>query len=149
MRDAAPESYQGRPESLETFEPLTHQARWKTKTMPSQNRFPTLTSDASLNQKTNKQTSHEKQKTLDSSCISFCTSSGKRQLKTSQVDTKLCQSKQLSRCCINFPHELTCQILTNQRAKIGRRAWPTRNLGKERPSPPVFLINWLNFRVHG
>ena len=28
---------------------------------------------------------------LDSSCISFCTSSGKGQLKTSQVDTKLCQ----------------------------------------------------------
>ena len=25
-----------------------------------------------------------------------------------------CQSKQVSRCCINFPHELTCQILTNQ-----------------------------------
>ena len=36
-----------------------------------------------------------------------------RQLKTSQVDTKLCQlqqSKQVSRCCINFQHELTCQI---------------------------------------
>ena len=33
-----------------------------------------------------------------------------------------CQSKQLSRCCINFPHELTCQILTNQSVKIGRRA---------------------------
>ena len=28
---------------------------------------------------------------LDSSCISFCTSGGKRQLKTSWVDTKLCQ----------------------------------------------------------
>ena len=33
-----------------------------------------------------------------------------------------CQSKQDSRCCINFPHELTCQILTNQSIKIGRRA---------------------------
>ena len=62
-------------------------------------------------------------------CISFFTSSGKRQLKTSQVNSKLCQlqlsEKQLSRCCINFTHELTCQILTNQSIKIGRRAWPT------------------------
>ena len=33
-----------------------------------------------------------------------------------------CQSKQDLRCCINFPHELTCQILTNQSIKIGRRA---------------------------
>ena len=60
-----------------------------------------------------------------------------------------CQSKQLSRCCINFPHELTCQILTNQSIKIGRRAWPTRDHGKKRSSPPVFLKNWLNFRVRG
>ena len=60
-----------------------------------------------------------------------------------------CQSKQLSRCCINFPHELTCQILTNQRIKIGRRAWPTRDHGMKRSSPPVFFKNWLNFRVRG
>ena len=25
-----------------------------------------------------------------------------------------CQSEQLSRCYINVPHELTCQILTNK-----------------------------------
>jgi len=49
------------------------------------------------------------------------------------------QSKQDSRCCINFPHELTCQIMTNQSIKIGRRPWPTRDLGKKRSSPPVFL----------
>ena len=60
-----------------------------------------------------------------------------------------CQSKQVSRCCINFPQELTCQIVTNQNIKIGRRAWPTRNHGKKRSSPPVFLKNWLNFRVRG
>ena len=60
-----------------------------------------------------------------------------------------CQSKQLSRCCINFPLELTCQILTNQRIKIGRRAWPTRDHGMKRSSPPVFFKNWLNFRVRG
>ena len=41
--------------------------------------------------KPNKQITHEQQKTPDSSWISFCTSSGKRQLKTSQVHTKLCQ----------------------------------------------------------
>ena len=27
------------------------------------------------------------------------------------------QSKQVSRYCIHFPHELTCQILTNQNIK--------------------------------
>ena len=35
-----------------------------------------------------------------------------------------CQSKQLSRCCINFTRELTCQILTNQSIIIRRGAWP-------------------------
>ena len=60
-----------------------------------------------------------------------------------------CQSKQLSRCCINFPHELTCQILTNQSIKIGHRAWPMLDHGKKRSSPPVFVKNWLNFRVWG
>ena len=63
----------------------------------------------------------------------FFTSSGKRQLKTSQVNSKLCQlqlsEKQLSRCCINFTYELTCQILTNQSINIGREAWPTRDHG--------------------
>ena len=58
-----------------------------------------------------------------------------------------------SRCCINFPHELTCQILTNQSSKIGRRAWPTRDHGekseKHLSSPLEFLNNWLNFRVRG
>ena len=58
-----------------------------------------------------------------------------------------CQSKQLSRCCMNFLHELTCQILTNQSTKIGRRAWPTRDHGKV--FPPVFLKSWPNFRVRG
>ena len=38
---------------------FTHQARWKTKTMPSKIGFLTLTSDRSLNQNTNKQTIHE------------------------------------------------------------------------------------------
>ena len=45
--------------------------------------------------------------------------------------------------------KLTCQILANQSIKIGRRAWPTRDHGKKRSSPPVFLNNWLNFRVRG
>ena len=50
-----------------------------------------LTSGAILNQKPNKQTIHEYQKNLESRCISFGTSSGKRQFKTSQDDTKLWQ----------------------------------------------------------
>ena len=44
----------------------------------------TLTSGAFLNQKNNKQTSPEWLKNLASSCISFCASTGKRQLKASQ-----------------------------------------------------------------
>ena len=39
--------------------------------------------------------------------------------------------KQVSRCWIHFPHELTCQILTNQSIKIKRRAWPTRDNGEK------------------
>ena len=35
-----------------------------------------------------------------------------------------CQGKQVSRCCITFPHELICQISTNQCIKMGRRARP-------------------------
>ena len=70
-------------------------------TMQSEIGFPmTLTSGAFLNQKPNKQTSHEQQKNLESSCISFCTSSGNRQVKTSQDDTKFSASaisKQVSR----------------------------------------------------
>ena len=64
-----------------------------------------------------------------------------------------CQRKQVPRCCINFPHELTCQIFTNQSIKIGRGAWPTRDYGekseKHLSSPPAFLNKWLNFRVRG
>ena len=55
-----------------------------------------------------------------------------------------CQSKQVSRCCINFLSELTCQILTNQSIKIGRRAWSTRDYGKksEKPVFPACIFKW-------
>ena len=57
-----------------------------------------------------------------------------------------CQSKQDSRCCNYFPHELTCQILTNQSIKTGRRAWPTRDHGeqsqKQLSSLPV-IAGWI------
>ena len=73
-----------------------------------------------------------------------------RQLKTPQVETKLffsfsCQSKQVSSCSINFPLELTWQILTNQ--SIKHRAWLTHDYGeksaKHLSSVPVFLNIWL------
>ena len=61
------------------------------------------------------------------------------------------ESKQGSRCCINFLHELNCQILTNYSIKIGRRAWPARDYGEKSEKPLssllVFLNDWLNFRV--
>ena len=85
------------PESLETFQPsyASSKGKWVSsflKTMPSEIGFPmTLTSGAFVNKKPDKQTSHELQNNLDSSCISFCTPSRKRQFKTSQDDTKLSQ----------------------------------------------------------
>ena len=42
-----------------------------------------------------------------------------------------CQSIEDSRCCINFPHDLTCQVLANQTIKIGLRAWPTHEHGEK------------------
>ena len=72
-----------RPESLETIQPSYASNKGKLVRSflkkPSEIKFPmTLTSGAFLNQKRNKQASHELQKNLDSSCISFCTSSRKR-----------------------------------------------------------------------
>ena len=69
--------------------------------------------------------------------------SSKHHKLTQTADSFSCQSKQVSRCCINFPHELTCQILTNRGIKIGRRVWSTRDHGNKTSSPPVF------FRVRG
>ena len=48
----------------------------------------------------------------------------------------------VSRCCINFSHELTCQILTSQRIQIGRRAWPAREHEKQLFSLPV-IAGWI------
>ena len=92
-RDAASEGHQ----VFQNFQPsyASSKGKWVSsflKTMPSEIGFPmTLTSGAFVNKKRNKQTSHELQNNLDSSCISFCISSRKRQFKTSQDDTKLCQ----------------------------------------------------------
>ena len=48
-----------KPRIASDFNPLTHQARWKTKTMPSEIGFSPLTSDVFLNQNPYKQTSCE------------------------------------------------------------------------------------------
>ena len=77
------------PEWLETFQPsyASSKGKWVSsflKTMPSEIGFPiTLTSGVFV-KKCNKQTNHELQNNPDSSCISFCKSSRKRQFKTSQ-----------------------------------------------------------------
>ena len=53
-----------------------------------------------------------------------------------------CQRKQISRCCINVPHEHSI--------KIGRRAWPTRDHGHYgEQSQKQLSTCWLNFRVRG
>ena len=46
------------------------------------------------------------------------------------------------RCCINFSHEPTWQILTNQRIQIERRAWPAREHEKQLFSLPV-IAGWI------
>ena len=57
-----------------------------------------------------------------------------------------CYRKQVSRSCINFPHELTSQILINHSIKIGRGAWLTRDHGeksqKQLSSLPV-MAGWI------
>ena len=54
---------------------------------------------------------------------------------------------------MNFLHEHTCQILTNQGIKSGRGSWPTRDYGEKSErylsSLLAFLNNWLNLRVRG
>ena len=57
-----------------------------------------------------------------------------------------CRSKQVSRCCINFLHELTCQILTNQSIKIGR-SWSVINawLWWAKWKASVLYACWLLF----
>ena len=88
--------------------------------------------------------------------VLFCASSRKRQLKASQRYTKHCQfqlsvnKSQRARCCINFPHELTCQLLTNQNKKIGRRACDKRvtTVRKVKSNFPV-CKSWLNSHVRG
>ena len=91
--------------------------------MPPEIGFPTFTSDVFLNQKPNKQTSYEEQKTLDSSRISFCTFSGERQLKTSQVDTRLCQLQlQLQQWRVNqpFKHTFSHHVSGKQYTDLGQ-----------------------------
>ena len=84
--------------------------------MPYEIGFPMiLTSGAFLNHKANKQTSyihfvHPVEK------VNNMTRWGHKTLSASAI------RKQVSTCCTHFPHELTCQILTNQSLKIRRRA---------------------------
>ena len=54
-----------------------------------------------------------------------------------------CQSKQVARCWINFPHGLTGQIFTNHSIKIGREAWPTRDYGETRRYEACTSASWL------
>ena len=56
------------------------------------------------------------------------------------------QSKQVSKCCINFPHELTCQVLTNQSIKIGRRAWSTSYLSEKNQKQMAYNIHIYIYR---
>ena len=142
------------PESLETFQPsyASSKGKWVSsflKTMPSEIGFPmTLTSGAFVNKKRNKQTSHELQNNLDSliaAVFHFVHQVEKDSLKHHKPWHKTLSapaiSKQVSRRCINFPHKLTCQILTNPNIKIGCRAWSTRDSEKSPKRLPSLHVN--------
>ena len=64
IRDSVPESHQGRPQLLETFKPsyvlskVTAEGKKRKQCHPKSD-YRILTSDVFLNQKPNKQTSHE------------------------------------------------------------------------------------------
>ena len=90
----------------------------------------TLTNGAFLNQKHNKQTSHELHRTILLAALFHMVHQVEKTVNNITRWHKTLSasaiSKQVSRRCINSPHELTCQILTNQSLKIGHRAWSTR-----------------------
>ena len=113
--------------------------------MPSEIGFPTLTSDVFLNQKPNNQLAINNRRLLIAAEFYFVQPVEKDSLKHHKLTQNSVsfswQSKQDSRCSMNFPHELTSQILTNHSIKIGRRAWPMRDHSeqsqKQLPSLPV------------
>ena len=95
--------------------------------MPYEIGFPRiLTSGAFLNHNFNRQTSHELQKNLDSRCIHFVhpveKDSSKRDKLATQNSVSFTYQKTSFQILHHFPHELTCQILTNQSIKMKRRA---------------------------
>ena len=96
---------------------LSIQKGEKTETMPSEIVFPTSTSGAFLNQTVNKQTSHEKQRILDTAAV-FQFPHPVEKLSFKNITS---WHKTLSASAVKV-------ILTNQSIKIGRRAWPTRDM---------------------
>ena len=90
----------------------------------------TLTSSAFVNKKRNKQTMNYRTIVI-AAVFHFVHQVEKDSLKHHKMTQNFASSsKQVSRRCINFPHELACQTLTNQDIKIGRRAWSTRHSEK-------------------
>ena len=117
------------------------------KTMPSEIGFPmTFTTGAFVNIKRNKQTSHELRTILLAAVFHFVHQVENDSLKhhkmtqNSQSLSAPAISKQVSRRCINFPPELTCQILTNQNIKIGQRAGSTRDSEKSQKRLPSLHV---------
>ena len=72
IQDSLPESYQGRPRLLETFNPsYAFKSNVKTKTMPSEIELQNFTSEAFLNQKPSKQSSHDNRRLLIAAVFHF------------------------------------------------------------------------------
>ena len=61
----------------------------------------------------------------------------------SQNSVSFSYQKTSSRCCKHLPHELTCQILTNQSIKIRRRTWPTRDHGEKSQKRLHVKAGWI------
>ena len=117
--------------------------RWKTKTLSSEIGFPTSTSEVFLDQNPIHKLAVIK-RLLIAAEFYFVdpvqkTVSQKHHKFTQNSVSFSRQSKQVSRCCINFLHELTCQILTNRSIKIGCRAWPTHDHGEKSQKQPSSL----------
>ena len=58
-----------------------------------------------------------------------------------------CQSQQDSRCCINFPHELSCQILTNQSNFSRLRSVLNQNFNCAAHKHNIFHINLKKIKL--
>ena len=133
LQDAAPGSHQLRPESLETFQPSYVSSKVKNENSAIQADFRWLWQAAHFSTRNpiNKPAMNNRRILMEAvfHCVHPLEKTVKNIKRWHKTLSASAISKQVSRCCINFLHELTCQILTNQSIKTGRRAWLMHDFG--------------------